>query len=93
MRVELTSLNKEPSTRSTQILTEAAAKLGLKEYERFKRAFQRGLADYELLDVLDSESDEVIGEKFAQGAPPMPLQGNSCLDPMIVVNVKKGWPI
>ena len=63
MRVELSRLNSEPSTPSNQILTEAASKLGLKEYEHFKSTFQRGLADYELLDVLDSESDEVIGVK------------------------------
>ena len=60
MRVELSSLNKEPSTPSNQILEEAAAKLGLKEYEHFKSAFQHGLADYELLDVLDSSLTKLL---------------------------------
>ena len=70
MHVELTSLNKEPTTRSTKILREAAAKLGLTEYERFKGAFQRGVADYELLHVLDPESDEVIGVKVCSTRNP-----------------------
>ena len=70
MRIELSSLNSEPSTPSNETLKRAAAKLCFTEYEHFKAALIRGIADYELKDLIDSESSSVIGEQVCSKRHP-----------------------
>ena len=61
MRVELSKLNAAPSTPSNEILKEAAAKLGLPDYLRFKGYLTRAFRDYDIANILDPESGTMTG--------------------------------
>ena len=61
MRVELSKLNAAPSTPSNEILKEAAAKLGLPDYLRFKGYLTRAFRDYDITNTLDPESGTATG--------------------------------
>ena len=74
MRVELSTLKSEPPTPTNIILMEAAAFLGLPDYERFKSYLHRAYRDYAIEDICDPESGDIIGAKVCSvrfpDAPP-----------------------
>ena len=70
MRVELSNLNSDPSNRFDETLKKAADKLGFTEYERFKSNYRRAIEEYELKDLLDSESSTVIGKQVCSTRHP-----------------------
>ena len=82
MEIELSSLNSQPSTSSNEILKEAAAKLCFTEYESFKSELLRGIKHYELKDVVDSDSENVIGlqvcsRRYPEAPPRVFLHGSN----------------
>ena len=80
MCVELSSLLSQPSTSTNNILKEAAAVLGLPDYERFKSNTRRAFSDYSLQNVCD-HSGVVIGHQVCSiqypDDPPRPFLINS----------------